>query len=102
MNTEEVEGTDYHQGLQGGDHHLVDVKLNSYYEVLSHMGWGNVVKDTILSTGCEEWADWRLILIHSLSPEEAVVVVLLEDVAPVEDRLGCEQAGDEPYVVKVL
>ena len=34
--------------------------------------------------------------------EEAVVVLLLEDVAPVEDRLGCEQAGDEPYVVEVL
>ena len=30
--------------------------------------------------------------------EEAVVVLLFEDVAPVEDSLGCEQAGDKPYV----
>ena len=30
--------------------------------------------------------------------EEAVVVLLFEDVAPVEDSLGFEQAGDKPYV----
>ena len=32
--------------------------------------------------------------------EEVVVVLLFEDVAPVEDSLGCEQAGDKlkPYV----